>query len=104
MDLGNRSLMPGALGNILSRGLIICRLAQARIPRPIFDEYSEGIDLKLQYLDLSLASIDKSSLTQLLAACRILKKLSLEQLEIDNDVCNEIAENSNLEVILVGIF
>lgn len=100
MDLGNRCLLPTALGKILSRGLIICRLAQARIPRPIFDEHLEGIQLKLQYLDLSLASIDKTSLTQLLSACRILKKLSLEQLELDNGICMEIGENSNLEVSL----
>lgn len=102
MDLGNRSLLPAAPGKIFSRGLIICRLAQAKIPRPIFDEHLEGIQLKLQCLDLSLASIDKSSLTQLLSACRILKKLSLEQLELDNEVCKEIGENSNLEVSSYG--
>lgn len=101
MDLGNRSFLPGALGRVLSRGLIICRLALARIPRPVFDEDTKGIELKLQYLDLSLASIDKESLTQLLSSCRILKKLSLEQLEVDSGICKEIAENSQLEVIII---
>lgn len=102
MDLGNKSLRSGAVGSLLSRGLIICRLAQAKIQRPIFDDTTEGIQFKLQYLDLSLASIDKVSLAQLLSTCRILKKLSLEQLSVDYDVCKEIAKNSRIEVRLMS--
>jgi F-box and leucine-rich repeat protein 1 (S-phase kinase-associated protein 2) len=100
MDLGNRALRRGSIGKILSRGLIILRLAQARIQSPIFESHFQlGFQSKLQYLDLSMASIDQTSLAQLLSTCRILKKLSLEQLEVDVGVCKEVAENKSLEVL-----
>lgn len=101
MDLANRALAPGAIGKLFSRGLIVLRLAQARIRCPIFEQYffHESYESKLQYLDLSLASIDKASLAQLLSTCRILRKLSLETVPIDISVCKQIAENKNLEVL-----
>lgn len=101
LDLGNRALRAGGVGTVISRGLIILRLAQARIQRPIFDSDIdlEGYQSKLKYLDLSLASIDTFSLAQLLSVCRLLKKLSLEQLTVDFNVCKEISENRNLEVL-----
>lgn len=101
LDLGNRALRRGSIGKILSRGIIILRLAQARIQSPLFESYFQlqGYQSKLQYLDLSMASIDQTSLAQLLSTCRILKKLSLEQLEVDISVCKEVAENKSLEVL-----
>ena len=101
MDLGYKLLRKEAIGKILCRGLIIFRLAQAKIQSPIFepDLITEGFQSKLQYLDLSMASIDKSSLAQLLGACRLLKKLSLEALPIDTNICREIAQNESLEVL-----
>lgn len=101
LDLGNKLLKRGAISKILCRGLIIVRLAQAKIQSPIFESHfiAEGFVSKLQYLDLSMASIDKTSLGQLLATCRLLKKLSVEAVPIDDDVCREIAENANLEVL-----
>lgn len=101
MDLGNKALRRGSIGKVFSRGLIILRLAQARIQSPLFESHFvvEGFQTKLQYLDLSMASIDETSLTQLLSTCRLLKKLSLEQLKIDENVCKEIAENKDLEVL-----
>lgn len=101
MDLGNKSLRRGSIGKILNTGLVILRLAQARIQSPLFESHFilEGFQSKLQYLDLSMASIDKYSLAQLLSKCRLLKKLSLEQLQIDDEVCTEVANNKNLEVL-----
>lgn len=101
MDLAYKLLRKEAISKILCRGLVILRLAQAKIQSPIFepDFISEGFESKLQYLDLSMASIDKASLTQLLAACRLLKKLSLEAVPVDANVCREIAQNKSLEVL-----
>jgi F-box domain len=101
LDLGGKYVRPGALGIIIARELIIIRLAQTRLPPPIFDKdfFSENYQSKLQYLDLSMASIDKPSLTELLAVCRSLKKLSLEAVPIDINVCRQIAMNKSLEVL-----
>jgi F-box and leucine-rich repeat protein 1 (S-phase kinase-associated protein 2) len=101
MDLGNKPLRAGAVGRILERGLIILRLAQAKIKSPIFEPLfdPEGFMSKLQYLDLSMAAIDTTSLVLLLSVCKFLKKLSLEAVAIDNAVCEEIAKNEAIEVL-----
>lgn len=101
IDLGNRSIRRGAIGKILSRGFIILRLAQSRMQSPIFESHfrRDGFQSKLQYLDLSMASIDVQSLAQLLKTCLLLKKLSLEHVPVDIHVCREIAHNKDLEVL-----
>ncbi|CRL02788.1 CLUMA_CG015763, isoform A [Clunio marinus] len=102
LDLGYRLLRRGAISKIISRGVIILRLAQAKIQSPIFESYfdsDEFVSTKLQYLDLSMASIDTSSLEQFIKTCRSLKKLSLEAVPLDYGVCRQIAANKNLEVL-----
>lgn len=101
MDLGHKALRRGAIGKIFSKGLIILRLAQAKIQSPIFESHFEleGFQTKLQYLDLSLASIDKTSLAQLISTCRLLKKLSIEHVPVDDDVCRAIGQNKSLEAL-----
>lgn len=101
MDLGNRLIRRGAVSVILCRGLTILRLSQAKIMSPIFEPHfvSEGYSCKLQFLDLSMASIDKASLYQLMRVCRKLKKLSLEAVPLDLSICREIAANKDLEVL-----
>lgn len=54
---------------------------------------------KLQYFDLSMATIAKPDLKLLLSRCRKLKKLSLEHVPIDIDICKELSCNKNLEVL-----
>ncbi|EDW80674.1 uncharacterized protein Dwil_GK11443 [Drosophila willistoni] len=100
LDLGLRTLCPTALEQIVSRGILVLRLAQAEIQDPAFAP-SSSIDLqsRLQYLDLSLASISQNSLQTLLAHCRQLKKLSLEHAELNDDVCLEISKNKSLETL-----
>lgn len=99
MDLGNKYLRRGAISRILCRGLVILRLAQAKIQSPIFepDFIADGYECKLQYLDLSMAGIDVVSLAQLLGTCRSLKKLSLEAVRVNDNVCREISQNQSLE-------
>lgn len=99
MDLGNKYLRRGAISRILCRGLVILRLAQAKIQSPIFepDFIADGFECKLQYLDLTMAGIDVVSLAQLLGTCRSLKKLSLEAVPVNDNVCREISQNRDLE-------
>lgn len=58
---------------------------------------------KLQYLDLSSATIDLPSLEQLLSVCTRLRKLSLEHLEISETVCAGIGQNKSLTVLHLGM-
>lgn len=103
LDLGGRSLRPGALGDILPRGVVILRLAQAEMSHPVFDpellQMYTGFESKLQYLDLSMAVITKPSLKSLLSRCRQLKKLSLEHVPVNDEICDEIAMNKDLEAL-----
>lgn len=101
IDLGNKPIRRGALSKIISRGFVVLRLAMTKIQSPIFESgfNPEGFESQLQYLDLSMASIDKPSLAQLIGVCRSLKKLSLEAVPVDSSVCREIAKNKCLEVL-----
>lgn len=54
---------------------------------------------KLQYLDLSMATITQESLVALFTKCRNLKKLSLESVPINSAVCAEIGKNRKLEAL-----
>ncbi|XP_046806362.1 S-phase kinase-associated protein 2 isoform X2 [Lucilia cuprina] len=103
LDLGGRSIKPGAMENILKRGVVILRLAQAELNHPVFEthflETEPSFEAKLQYLDLSMVSITKPSLKMLLSRCRQLKKLSLEHVALNDEICNEIAKNTGLEAL-----
>lgn len=103
LDLGGRSLRAGALGDILPRGVAILRLAQAEMIHPVFDpelfQMYPDFESKLQYLDLSMAVITKPSLKSLLSRCRQLKKLSLEHVAVNDEICDEIAKNKDLEAL-----
>ncbi|XP_067619262.1 S-phase kinase-associated protein 2 isoform X2 [Eurosta solidaginis] len=104
LDLGGRHLRAGALENILTRGVVILRLAQAELTNPVFKttdflQAEPKFESKLQYLDLSMVSVTKPSLKMLLSRCRQLKKLSLEHVPINDEICNEIAANTNLEAL-----
>lgn len=54
---------------------------------------------RLQYLDLSLASISQRALYILFSQCRQLRKLSLEHIEVNDTICFEISQNTLLETL-----
>ncbi|XP_053689006.1 S-phase kinase-associated protein 2, partial [Sabethes cyaneus] len=101
LDLSCRSLREGAIGRVISRGTVILRLAQAHVSFPVFSPGSvePNFMTKLQFLDLSMCSIDSETLQQLLSHCRSLRKLSLENVPLGAGCCGEIAENENLEAL-----
>ncbi|EDV92620.1 GH18735 [Drosophila grimshawi] len=101
LDLGLRTLRPLALEQVVRRGVPVLRLAQTDIQDPAFTCEPSSIDFqsRLQYLDLSLASISLSSLHTLLAHCRQLKKLSLEHADVNDEICFEISKNKALETL-----
>lgn len=105
LDLSKKHLGPGVLGNVLNRGVVVLRLATAEIKSPVFTDtpmLSYPADeswpsCKVQYLDLSMASISEDTLCELLASCSNLKKLSLEQCTLNDRVCRMIGANHALE-------
>lgn len=70
-----------------------------QIALPIFLSSDVGSEYKtkLQFLDLSMADINQDGLLELLSRCRQLKKLSLEHIALNYDICKQIAENTDLE-------
>ncbi|XP_055587796.1 S-phase kinase-associated protein 2 isoform X2 [Uranotaenia lowii] len=101
LDLSCKALREGALGHVLNRGTVILRLAQAHVTDPIFlpCNVEPTFESKVQFLDLSMCSIDRQTLQELLSCCRSLRKLSLENVPIDGGCCQEIADNENLEAL-----
>lgn len=101
LDLSCRSIREGALGRVISRGTVILRLAQAHVSYPVFlpESVEPGFQTKLQFLDLSMCSIEPEALVELLSRCRSLRKLSLENVAVDASCCREIAGNENLEAL-----
>ncbi|XP_049294806.1 S-phase kinase-associated protein 2 [Anopheles funestus] len=98
LDLSNRMLQFNGLVEVVSRGVVVLRLAQTYIVEPISDsclDIPPGI--KVQYLDLSMCTISIPVLRALLSNCRALVKLSLENVPLDGGICAEIAENRRLE-------
>lgn len=101
LDMGLRTLRPNALEQVVRRGVPVLRLAQAEIHDPAFTCGPSSIDFqsRLQYLDLSLASISLTSMQTLLGHCRQLRKLSLEHADLNDEICFEIAQNTSLETL-----
>ncbi|KAM3955159.1 S-phase kinase-associated protein 2 [Aphomia sociella] len=96
LDLGNKALSKDAIGRILARKPVVVRLASSEIgewhtPTPT--------PSRIQYLDLSVCTIDLDTLDCLLACCPNLKKLSLENVQLRDSTCALIGKCKNLETL-----
>ncbi|KAJ8705043.1 hypothetical protein PYW08_012363 [Mythimna loreyi] len=97
LDLGNKTLSKDAIGRILARKPVIVRLASSEIGEwhpPTLPEAS-----RIHYLDLSMSTVDVSTLNNLLQSCPSLKKLSLESVQLEDSSCELIGKCSNLETL-----
>ncbi|KAJ8920214.1 hypothetical protein NQ315_011875 [Exocentrus adspersus] len=103
MDVSNKHLEPGELGKILSKQVIILRLARTEVCTPsIYANTIAGhpdFTARLMYLDLSMAYICTDTLALLFSKCRRLKKLSLENVPVNDDVLIALSGNRDIEVI-----
>ncbi|XP_037294373.1 S-phase kinase-associated protein 2 isoform X2 [Manduca sexta] len=97
LDLGNKTLSKDALGRILARKPIIVRLASTEIGewRPT----TPAEPSRIQFLDLSMATLDPVTLDHLLERCPGLKKLSLESVQLQDSTCRLIGKCTNLETL-----
>ncbi|XP_059047348.1 S-phase kinase-associated protein 2-like [Achroia grisella] len=96
LDLGNKTLSKDAIGRILARKPIVVRLASSEIGEW---HTSTPFPSRIQYLDLSICTIDLDTLDSLLACCPGLKKLSLENVQLRDETCAFIGKCNNLETL-----
>jgi len=112
LDRGLAIVPAGVIGQVLSRGCTVLRLARATVLAPIFESKISGCvtfpmlggmeTTRLQYLDLSNVTIEMSCMETLLSHCSSLRNLSLEMCEVNDIVCSAIAANSNLRILHMG--
>ncbi|XP_055927869.1 S-phase kinase-associated protein 2-like isoform X1 [Argiope bruennichi] len=101
-DYGRKKIEPCVLEILLRRGVTILRLAMSEVKSPVFsEEFLQGPQWysSLQYLDLSMVTISPENLAILLSVCVHLKKLSVENCELNEDCCKKIAQNHELTVL-----
>ena len=105
LDPGLSSVQAGVAGQILARGCSVLRLARATLDQPIFTSHithlptfpRPGVDMaKLEYLDLSSATVMVTCLELLLNHCNLLKNLSLEMCTVSDIICAAIGGNKSL--------
>ncbi|CAH0555512.1 unnamed protein product [Brassicogethes aeneus] len=103
MDMSNKTLAPGVFGTILAKQVVVLRLAKTKICDPPINPTctlsSNDFQCRMVYLDLSMAYISTETLAVLFGKCRRLKKLSLENVPVDDDVLRALSGNKDIEVI-----
>ncbi|GBM92795.1 S-phase kinase-associated protein 2 [Araneus ventricosus] len=101
-DYGRKKIEPFVLEILLHRGVSILRLAMSEVKSPVFsEEFLQGPQWysSLQYLDISMVTISPENLATLLSVCIHLKKLSVENCELNEDCCKNIGQNHQLAVL-----
>ncbi|XP_050402090.2 S-phase kinase-associated protein 2 [Patella vulgata] len=103
IDLSNKTLGAGTLGNVVHRGVKVLRLAKSEILAPMNLEPTkdrENLSMSsLQYLDLSMATVSTDILEQLFSICHNLRKISLENCQLNEKICSYMGQNRELECL-----
>ena len=110
-DLGLATVPPGVVGQVLSRGCGVLRLARATVQPDIFTSSTSGLPTfptttmessRLQYLDLSMANLSIECTEALLSSCTALKNLAMEMCSVTDTTCTAISHNTSLAVLHLG--
>ncbi|XP_073537751.1 S-phase kinase-associated protein 2 [Phyllobates terribilis] len=99
VDLTNKHMANGVIGNLLSLGVVVLRCPRSCIGEPIFRKVRP---LRLQHVDFSNCNITPETLQSIISRCHHLHNLSLEGLELSDDVMGAIAQNSDLVRLNLG--
>ncbi|KAK0069589.1 S-phase kinase-associated protein 2 [Biomphalaria pfeifferi] len=111
MDMGGRPLKVGILKILLERGVEVLRLNRSEVmgdfsstvqgaPDPRRSPLSEERMYRLQLLDMSMANVKTSLVESMLKFCPNLKKISLENIPVTEQLLINLAVNSPyLEVL-----
>ncbi|XP_030907534.1 S-phase kinase-associated protein 2 [Melopsittacus undulatus] len=93
LDLADKILPPGVVGQLLPAGVTVFRCPRSSIGSPLF---KTSQPLKLQCMDLSNCTMSVESLQSILSLCEKLQNLSLEGLVLSDDIIKNIAQNPSL--------
>ena len=122
IDLGGKTFGPGQAGKIILRGTKILRMAKTTVQPPLFSNdtdqnhskhlfnalpneavsathHSSRMELKLKYLDLSFSTIEETCLESLFQKCHNLKKVSLENCNLNDRILHYLSQNKTLDVL-----
>ncbi|XP_072947024.1 S-phase kinase-associated protein 2-like [Epargyreus clarus] len=97
LDLGNKTLSKDALGRIIAKKPVIIRLAGSEIGN--WTPSTDPGPSRIQYLDLSMCTVEPDTLNSLLRCCPSLRKLSLENVGVDDCSCELIGKCTQLETL-----
>lgn len=104
MDLAHRTIPPGAMAQIFSRQVVLLRLAHSEIREPPILPGTSKVDdpsfkVRTMYLDMSLVETRPSTLSWIFSKCFRLKKVSLENATVNDDVIQHLCISKDLEVL-----
>ncbi|XP_053313933.1 S-phase kinase-associated protein 2 isoform X2 [Spea bombifrons] len=99
LDLCGKHLADGVVGKLLSLGVVVFRCPRSCIGEPMFT----GVrPLRLQHVDLSNCTVSKDALLSIVSRCYRLQNLSLEGMELSDDIMRSIAQNTDLIRLNIG--
>ncbi|XP_066472953.1 S-phase kinase-associated protein 2 [Tiliqua scincoides] len=93
LDLAGRSLQPGVIGHLLPLGVTAFRCPRSCIGDPLF---KTSRPLQVQHMDLSNCTVKAEDLHSILSRCQSLENLSLEGLQLSDDIIRNIAQNPGM--------
>ncbi|KAM8960884.1 S-phase kinase-associated protein 2 [Pelodytes ibericus] len=93
LDLCGKYLSDGVLGKLLSYGVVVFRCPRSTTGEPMFKDVGS---LRLQHVDLSNCTISVTALQSILSRCYKLQNLTLEGLELSDDIMRSLAQNVDL--------
>ncbi|CAF3396002.1 unnamed protein product [Rotaria sp. Silwood1] len=100
VDMSRKHIESCYLRDVLLRGTIILKMYQTTVfGNSIYSPNRNTWFTKLQFLDLTLATISSDCLLSLMSACRSLRKLSLETLPLNLSIFEKLALNSHLDTL-----
>ncbi|XP_040194307.1 S-phase kinase-associated protein 2 [Rana temporaria] len=99
LDLTGKHLVDGVIGYLLSLGVVVLRCPRSCIGEPMFKQIRP---LRLQHADFSHCTISIDALRSMISRCHRLQNLSVEGLELTDDIISAIAQNSDLVRLNLG--
>ncbi|KAL8623794.1 hypothetical protein ACOMHN_054100 [Nucella lapillus] len=104
IDLSFKTVQIRTIKHLFNRGTSHLRMAKCNVKGSVFQDLSVSFSeeqrlSRLQYLDLSMAVVSDALLTDILAQCRQLKKVSLETVTVSDTVLHMLSESTQLDTL-----
>ncbi|CAF1633310.1 unnamed protein product [Adineta ricciae] len=100
VDMSRKHVEGCYLRDVLLRGTVVLKMYQTTIHgSSIYSPNRNTWFTKLQFLDLTLATISPECLLSLISVCRSLRKLSLETLPLSLAIFEKLASNAQLDTL-----